>query len=84
MVLGDTEVLNGNLRFPDEFVRHKMLDLTGDLSLLGRPLRAHVVAYRAGHELHSRLARGILNRRGCWYVAPWSNKLLNLEAAAEV
>lgn len=51
-------VLNaGGLRFPDEPVRHKMLDLLGDLCLLGRPLRGHLLAYRCGHELNHRLVR---------------------------
>jgi UDP-3-O-[3-hydroxymyristoyl] N-acetylglucosamine deacetylase len=45
----------GGLRFPDEFVRHKTLDLIGDLANLGRPLVAHVVAVRAGHVLHLQL-----------------------------
>lgn len=40
------------LRFPDEFVRHKILDLCGDLAILGQPLRAHVIAVRAGHASH--------------------------------
>lgn len=40
------------LRFPDEFVRHKVLDLLGDLTLLGRPLRGHVMAWRSGHQSH--------------------------------
>ncbi len=70
LVLGADRLLNPELRFPDEFVRHKMLDLTGDLSLLGRPLCAHVVAYRAGHDLHTRLARRIWNATDCWYLAP--------------
>ena len=72
VVLGEDGILNAELRFPDEFVRHKMLDLTGDLSLLGRPLRAHVVAYRAGHDLHARLARKIWESRDAWYLAPWT------------
>jgi UDP-3-O-[3-hydroxymyristoyl] N-acetylglucosamine deacetylase len=50
----------GGLRFPDEFVRHKILDLLGDLYLLGRPLRARVIALRAGHDLHCRLAERFL------------------------
>jgi len=45
----------GGLRFPDEFVRHKILDLLGDLACLGRPLLAHIVAVRAGHALHLQL-----------------------------
>jgi UDP-3-O-[3-hydroxymyristoyl] N-acetylglucosamine deacetylase len=77
VVIGKAGILNPPLRFADEFVRHKMLDLTGDLSLLGRPLRGHVVAYRAGHDLHARLARAIAEATGAWYLAPWS------DAAAE-
>jgi len=72
VVVGEEGLLNPDLRFPDEFVRHKMLDLTGDLSLLGHPLRGHVVAYRAGHDLHGRLARRIWESRDCWYLAPWT------------
>ena len=55
----------GGLRWPDEFVRHKTLDLIGDLAAVGRPVRAHVVAVRSGHELHLRLAdrlRALLSR----------------------
>jgi UDP-3-O-[3-hydroxymyristoyl] N-acetylglucosamine deacetylase len=83
VVLGDDGILNPGLRFDDEFVRHKMLDLTGDLSLLGRPLRAHVVAYRAGHEMHGRLAHAIAKAKDAWYLAPWSEESKNLDAAAE-
>ena len=77
VVIGKAGILNPPLRFDDEFVRHKMLDLTGDLSLLGRPLRGHVVAYRAGHDLHARLARTIADAGDAWYLAPWA------DAAAE-
>jgi UDP-3-O-[3-hydroxymyristoyl] N-acetylglucosamine deacetylase len=72
VVLGASGPLNPPLRFPDEFVRHKMLDLTGDLSLLGHPMRGHVVAYRAGHDLHGKLARKIRDSRDAWYLAPWT------------
>ncbi len=82
VVLGDDGILNPDLRFPDEFVRHKMLDLTGDLSLLGHPVRAHVVAYRAGHDLHARLARVIWNTPDAWYLAPWSEEPPSREYAA--
>jgi UDP-3-O-[3-hydroxymyristoyl] N-acetylglucosamine deacetylase len=60
VVLGETGVLNNPLRFTDEFVRHKILDLLGDLVLLGKPLLAHVVAVRGGHALHTRLVKAIL------------------------
>ena len=72
VVLGKAGVLNPPLRFPDEFVRHKMLDLTGDLSLLGHPLCGHVVAYRAGHDLHARLTQAIAEAKDAWYLAPWT------------
>jgi UDP-3-O-[3-hydroxymyristoyl] N-acetylglucosamine deacetylase len=83
VVIGESELINPELRFKDEFVRHKMLDLTGDLSLLGRPLRAHVVAYRAGHALHAELARRIWEAKDSWHLAPWSEESTNLETAAE-
>lgn len=59
IVVGDTDVLNGSLRFVDEFVRHKALDLIGDLALVGRPVVGHIVAHRAGHALHTALAKKI-------------------------
>jgi UDP-3-O-[3-hydroxymyristoyl] N-acetylglucosamine deacetylase len=85
VVLGEDGILNPGreLRFPDEFVRHKMLDLTGDLALLGHPLRAHVVAYRAGHDLHARLARRIWRSADCWYLAPASREPACIKAAAD-
>ena len=83
IVLGDDAILNGQqLRFADEFVRHKILDLTGDFALIGRAVRAHIVAYRAGHDMHLRLARAILDARDSWYLAPWSEESPNREASA--
>ena len=56
IVLDDAGVMNPDgLRYPDEFVRHKLLDLIGDLALLGTPLRAHVRVRRGGHTLHAAL-----------------------------
>jgi len=56
LVIGpDAEADAEELRFPDEYVRHKVLDLIGDLTLLGRPLHAHVVAYRTGHAANRAL-----------------------------
>ena len=68
IVLGETGVLNNPLRFANEFVRHKVLDLLGDLVLLGTSLKAHVVAKRAGHELHTRLVQQILRQPESWTV----------------
>jgi UDP-3-O-[3-hydroxymyristoyl] N-acetylglucosamine deacetylase len=56
ILVGETSAETaGGLRFSDEFVRHKVLDLLGDLAALGRPLVAHVIAIRAGHAQHLRL-----------------------------
>jgi len=54
VVIDDNAPMN-RLRFPDEFVRHKVLDLVGDLALMGMPVLGHVVATKAGHSLHARL-----------------------------
>jgi UDP-3-O-[3-hydroxymyristoyl] N-acetylglucosamine deacetylase len=65
IVIGDTGVLNA-LRFEDEFVRHKILDVVGDLALIGHPIVGHVVAHRAGHALHTALAARLLEERDAW------------------
>jgi UDP-3-O-[3-hydroxymyristoyl] N-acetylglucosamine deacetylase/3-hydroxyacyl-[acyl-carrier-protein] dehydratase len=60
LVIGpDAEADAAKLRFPDEYVRHKVLDLIGDLMLLGRPLHAHVVAHRTGHAANRALVEKI-------------------------
>ena len=59
VVVGKRIVLNDSLRFADEFVRHKILDLVGDLGLLGRPVLGHVVGYNAGHALNHQLVAAI-------------------------
>jgi UDP-3-O-[3-hydroxymyristoyl] N-acetylglucosamine deacetylase len=67
IVLGETGVLNQNaLRFEDEFVRHKILDAIGDLSLVGYPVIGHLVAHRAGHALHTAFAARILEDVEAW------------------
>jgi UDP-3-O-[3-hydroxymyristoyl] N-acetylglucosamine deacetylase len=66
LVLDEVRVINGPLRFPDEFVRHKVLDLIGDLALFGRPLLGHFQADRAGHALHVRAVRLLLDSPGSW------------------
>jgi UDP-3-O-[3-hydroxymyristoyl] N-acetylglucosamine deacetylase len=57
---------NGPLRYPDEFVRHKILDLIGDLALLGKRMIGKVVAYRAGHAMHTALVSRILKDHTVW------------------
>jgi UDP-3-O-[3-hydroxymyristoyl] N-acetylglucosamine deacetylase len=67
VVLDQERVMNPEgLRFPDEFCRHKILDLMGDISLFGRPLIGHVVAERAGHSMHAQLVSQLLRRKDCW------------------
>ena len=59
VVLDGDEVISGDLRYPDEFVRHKVGDLVGDLSLLGARVRGHVIAHRPGHTGNMALAAAI-------------------------
>ena len=59
VVVGKRAVLNDSLRFEDEFVRHKILDLVGDLWLLGRPLCGHVTGKNGGHALNHELAAAV-------------------------
>lgn len=68
IVLDDHRVINGALRYSDEFVRHKVLDLVGDLALLGRPLIGEISASRAGHALHSRFVAAVLEKAAAWSV----------------
>lgn len=56
VVLDDSGIVNNQLRFPDEFVRHKLLDLLGDISLVGYPIIGHLYAEKAGHAIHAALA----------------------------
>jgi UDP-3-O-[3-hydroxymyristoyl] N-acetylglucosamine deacetylase len=66
IVLDDTRVVNGPVRFPDEFGRHKALDLIGDLALVGHPLLARVEAHKAGHALHTQLVTRLLADPSLW------------------
>jgi len=66
IVLTDDGVLNGPLRFADEFGRHKALDLIGDLALIGLPLLARVEAVKAGHALHTQLVTRLLSEKSFW------------------
>ncbi len=67
VVLDDVGVLNaGGLRYPDEFVRHKMLDALGDLAVLGKPVRGHLEARCSGHEVMQGLVKMIAATEGCY------------------
>jgi len=59
ILVDDEKIVNTTLRFPDEFARHKILDIMGDLYLLGRPIRGHVIAHKTGHSDNIALLRRI-------------------------
>lgn len=80
IVVGENSILNPHLRFPDEFVRHKILDAIGDLTLLGYPLLGHVVAYRAGHGLHAALVDKIRSTPDAWRLVTWEDIVYELAA----
>ena len=62
VIKGDKILSKEPLRFEDEFVRHKILDIVGDLALLGKPIKAHIIAVRPGHALNSDLTKKIVER----------------------
>jgi len=68
------------LRMADEFVRHKLLDVVGDLALVGAPIAARFSGHRTGHALNNRLARALMADRSAWR---WANGHALLETAAE-
>jgi UDP-3-O-[3-hydroxymyristoyl] N-acetylglucosamine deacetylase len=79
LVLSDSGVLNpGGLRFPEEFVRHKILDAMGDLALLGMPLLGRVEVSRGSHELHLKFIRHLIRQETAWrlWVPPTYNREL--------
>jgi len=75
VILGDLEILNEEgLRYDDEFIRHKVLDLIGDMSLLSMSFIGHITAYRSGHNLNTRLATAILDNSDKWIEVGQSEK----------
>ncbi len=70
IILTAEGVQNPPLRFSDEFVRHKVLDLIGDLALAGRRIQGRVIAERAGHAMHTALVQHLLKDRSAWELAP--------------
>lgn len=82
IVVNEHRILNPYLRFEEEFVRHKALDLVGDLALLGRPVLGHVIAEKAGHSLHTALVAAILSQEQSWFETELSRDKLELIAAS--
>lgn len=67
--MDDFRVLNSEgLRFQDEFVRHKILDTIGDLSLMGYELAGKVTTFKSGHHIHNLLCRKILQNPDCFEI----------------
>jgi UDP-3-O-[3-hydroxymyristoyl] N-acetylglucosamine deacetylase len=79
----EDSVMNpGGLRFPDEPCRHKALDLIGDLALIGRSLRGHVIAERAGHAMHVALVAKIMSDPSLYEIVTGDESSVNLVHAA--
>ena len=69
VVLTEKKIINKDgLRCPNEFVKHKILDAIGDLSLLGMPIIGHFIAYKSGHKLNNLLLRELLKHEDCWRI----------------
>ncbi|TXH59776.1 MAG: UDP-3-O-acyl-N-acetylglucosamine deacetylase [Bacteroidia bacterium] len=75
IVIDEEGVLNqGGLRFPNEFVRHKMLDAIGDLYILGVPIIGAFEGYKSGHAINNKLLRKILNTPSAWEFVTFDNE----------
>jgi UDP-3-O-[3-hydroxymyristoyl] N-acetylglucosamine deacetylase len=75
IVLTQDGMLNEtSLRFADEFVRHKILDIIGDLALLGMPIMGRVTAYKSGHILHAALMTKLLRQRTAWEIVDMNSE----------
>jgi UDP-3-O-[3-hydroxymyristoyl] N-acetylglucosamine deacetylase len=83
IILGANGPENGPLRFDDEYVRHKVLDLIGDLALAGKRIEGHVVAERAGHAMHTAFVSRLLKDRSAWELAHTPAAESPLEGRAE-
>lgn len=69
IVIDGKSIVNpGGLRYPDELIRHKMLDIVGDLYLTGHRLIGKVTAFKSGHRLNCRLVRTIVDNPQCWEI----------------
>jgi len=84
LVLTRDGLVNPPLRFPDEFVRHKILDLIGDLALIGRQILGNVVADRAGHAMHTALVSRLLRDHTLWEETTLSEEYEERHAAPQL
>jgi UDP-3-O-[3-hydroxymyristoyl] N-acetylglucosamine deacetylase len=75
--IDDFDVMNdGGLRYQDEFVKHKLLDVIGDLYLLGKPILGAFHGYKSGHALNNKLARALLRCEDAWEVATFEKPVV--------
>ncbi len=71
IVIDRDRILNSDgLRYPDEFVRHKLLDSLGDFSLLGMPIQGHITSHKSGHTLNHRFIEKLLDDKDAWETGP--------------
>jgi len=71
IVIDKDRILNEEgLRYPDEFVRHKLLDSLGDFSLLGMPIQGHIITHKSGHTLNHLFIKTFLENKDCWETGP--------------
>ncbi len=84
VVIDGENILNTDgLRYPDEFVRHKILDCIGDFSLLGMPVLGHIVASKSGHLFNHKLLTKLFANRDCWQTAFLSAPAIQADPGAE-
>ena len=71
IIIDKDKILNEEgLRYPDEFVRHKLLDSLGDFSLLGMPIQGHITTHKSGHTLNHLFIETFLNNKDAWETGP--------------
>jgi len=71
IIIDKDKLLNEDgLRYPDEFVRHKLLDSLGDFSLLGMPIQGHIVSHKSGHTLNHLFIKTFLDNKNAWETGP--------------
>ncbi|MBU8849057.1 MAG: UDP-3-O-acyl-N-acetylglucosamine deacetylase [Desulfobacterales bacterium] len=71
IIIDKDRILNEEgLRYPDEFVRHKLLDSLGDFSLLGMPIQGHIVTHKSGHTLNHLFIKTFLENKDAWETGP--------------
>jgi len=71
IIIDEDRILNEEgLRYPDEFVRHKLLDSLGDFSLLGMPIKGHIITHKSGHTLNHLFIETFLKNKDAWETGP--------------